>query len=82
MGRERDNKLTASHSMVLKNGWVMISMNPVSLWQPSLSVGTLFKNPLRMEAALTLSDLGMRMVFSRMTAMENVRSKVFLVEIG
>ena len=53
--------------MVLKNGCVMISMKPESRLQPNLSTGFLFKKPLRMEAALTLRDRGIRMVFSRIT---------------
>ena len=61
------SKLTPSHSIVLKNGWVMISMNPDSLLHPRRSAGFLLRNPLRMEAALTLNDLGMRMVFSKIT---------------
>ena len=60
-------KLTASHSIVLKNGWVIISMKPLSLLHPSRSVGTLFKNPFKIPAALTLSDRGIRMVFSKIT---------------
>ena len=60
-------KLTPSHSIVLKNGCVMISMNPDSLLHPRRSAGFLLRNPLRMEAALTLNDLGMRMVFSKIT---------------
>jgi hypothetical protein len=66
-------KLTASHSMDLKKGWVMISMNPVSLWQPRRSAGFLLRKPFRMEAAFTLKDRGMRIVFSRMT--EKVKLK-------
>ena len=53
--------------MVLKNGCDMISMKPVSLWQPNRSAGFLLRNPFRMEAALTLSDRGIRIVFSRIT---------------
>ena len=61
--------LTSSHSIVLKNGCVMISMKlePDSRLQPSRSTGFLFRKPLRMEAAFTLSERGMRMVFSRIT---------------
>ena len=59
--------LTSSHSMVLKKGCDMISMKPVSLWQPNRSAGFLLRKPFRMEAALTLSDRGIRIVFSRIT---------------
>ena len=68
----KSDRLTPSHSMVLKNGCVIISMNPLSLWHPSLSVGTLFKNPFKMPAALTLSDRGIRMVFSKITENSNM----------
>jgi hypothetical protein len=53
--------------MVLKKGWVMISMKPASLLQPSRSAGFLFRNPFRMVAAFTDSDRGIRIVFSRIT---------------
>ena len=65
---EKKQVLTSSHSIVLKNGCVMISIKPDSRLQPSRSAGFLFRNPLRMEAAFTLSERGMRIVFSRMTA--------------
>ena len=45
----------------------MISVNPASELQPNLSTGFLFKKPLRMEAALTLKERGIRMVFSKIT---------------
>ena len=45
----------------------MISTNPDSLLQPSLSAGFLFRKPLRMEAALTDKDRGILIVFSKMT---------------
>ena len=45
----------------------MISVNPASELQPNLSTGFLFKKPLRMEAAFTLKERGIRMVFSKIT---------------
>ena len=53
--------------MALKNRWDMISANPVCKWQPSLSLGFLFKNPLRHDEALTESDRGILIGFSRIT---------------
>ena len=60
--------------MDLKKGCVMISMKPVSLWQPRRSAGFLFKKPFRMEAAFTLSDRGILIVFSRITETKNLVS--------
>ena len=68
--------LTASHSMDLKNGWVMISMKPVSLWQPKRSAGFLLRKPFRMEAAFTLKERGILIVFSRMTEKKVKKRKV------
>ena len=51
----------------LKNACVIISTKPDSLLHPSLSAGFLFKKPFRIEAALTDKDLGILMVFSKMT---------------
>ena len=63
-------KLTASHSIDLKNGWVCISINLDSLWHPNRSVGFLFKNPFKMPAAFTLKERGIRIVFSKITKMK------------
>ena len=68
-----DNLLTNSHSMLLKNWCVMISVNPASELHPNLSTGFLFKKPLRMEAARTLKERGMRMVFSKITEKNRIQ---------
>lgn len=70
--------LTRSHCTVLKNACVLMSSNPRSksctpwsFWQqPKRSLAFLFKNPLSMDAAFTDSDLGIRMVRSRITETE------------
>ena len=59
--------LTISQSMLLKNGWLTMSRNPVSRWQPNLSAGVLFRKPLSTDAAFTDNERGKRMVFSRIT---------------
>ncbi len=59
--------LTSSHSMVLKKAWCMISVKPASLLHPNRSAGFLLRNPFRMDAAFTLKERGIRIVFSRMT---------------
>jgi hypothetical protein len=66
--------------MVLKNGWVMISMNPDSRLHPKRSAGFLLRKPLSIEAAFTLSERGMRMVFSKITAKntKKIRSSQFI----
>ena len=51
----------------MKNGWFMISPKPESLWQPSRSAGFLLRKPFKIEAAFTESDLGILIVFSRIT---------------
>ena len=52
-----------SITMHIMKSWVTYR----SASHPRRSIGFLFKNPLRMEAALTESDRGIRIVFSRMT---------------
>lgn len=44
-----------------------MSANPVSLRQPKRSAGFLLRNPLSTDEALTDNDLGMRIVFSKIT---------------
>jgi len=70
MEYEKENglPLTISQSMLLKNGWLTMSRNPVSRWQPNLSAGFLFRKPLSTDAAFTDNERGKRMVFSRITA--------------
>lgn len=70
MEYEKENglPLTISQSMLLKNGWLTMSRNPVSRWQPNLSAGFLFRKPLSTDAAFTDNERGNRMVFSRITA--------------
>ena len=46
-----------------------MSIKPDSLRQPKRSAGFLFKNPLSTEDALTDSDLGIRIVFSKITVL-------------
>ena len=53
--------------MVLKKAWCMISVKPASLLHPNRSAGFLLRNPFRMDAAFTLKERGIRIVFSRMT---------------
>ena len=68
MKKENGLPLTISQSMLLKNGWLTMSRNPVSRWQPNLSAGFLFRKPLSTDAAFTDNERGKRMVFSRITA--------------
>lgn len=69
--------LTISQSMVRKKGCVMMSVKPVSGWQPSLSEGFLLRKPLRMLAAFTDSDRGMRIGRSRITAKHKNSKQMF-----
>lgn len=64
---EQTWQLTISQMIVLKKGWDMISVKPVSGWHPRRSTGFLLRKPFRMEAALTDSDRGIRIGLSRMT---------------
>ncbi len=74
-----ENKFTISQSTDLKNGWWIMSTNPVSFRQPKRSAGFLFRNPFKTEEALTDNDLGMRIVFSRMTTRARNENKgIFL----
>ena len=41
----------------LKKGWVIISINPESLWQPKRSAGFLFRNPERTDDARKNKEL-------------------------
>ena len=61
---------TISQSTDLKKGWWIISTKPVSRRQPKRSAGFLFRNPFKTDEAFTDSDLGMRIVFSRITEMK------------
>ena len=59
----------------------MMSIKPDSLLQPKRSAGFLFKKPLSTEDALTDSDLGMRIVFSKITAKETKGHFIFAVNL-
>lgn len=52
--------------MLLKKGWLTMSRKPFSP-QPSRSAGFLLRKPFNTDAAFTDSDLGIRIVFSRIT---------------
>lgn len=49
-----------------------MSINPVSELHPSRSAGFLLRNPFKTEAAFTDSDLGILIVFSRITEKETL----------
>ena len=60
----------------MKNGCVIISVNPVSGWQPSLSIGFLLRNDLRIDAALTDKDRGNLMGLSKITEINVILEKL------
>lgn len=62
-----NTRLTSSQSILLKKAWLTMSKKPDSRWHPSLSPGFLFRNPFNTDAAFTDKDLGIRIVFSKMT---------------
>lgn len=61
------SKLTDSQSIDLKNGWLTMSMNAFSRLQPNRSNGRFSRKALSTVAALTLSERGIRIVFSKIT---------------
>ena len=58
----------------------MISVKPASELHPNLSTGFLFRKPLRIEAARTLKERGIRMVFSKITeSIDNGQSNALIL---
>ena len=59
----------------------MISVKPASELHPNLSTGFLFRKPLRIEAARTLKERGIRMVFSKITeSIDNGQSNALILD--